>query len=243
MLFIPIVSCESIKYSRPYTRLDGIEGIASALGLSMHMFRALSDVTVERFQPSGVEHVNWYVMGPIGESGAIGNYWTSAEQFPIPTLLNLYLTSDHELSTTQPDHDKKYTYNYDPLNPVPTIGGSNLFLFCGQYTQNEIEDRADMVIFTLPPQTEPLALNGASHVVLYVSSDAKDTDFTAKVWLLLCPDHCTTRRHSHSTKSRTDHRCVSKWDIVANPRRNGAHEMVAERRDPDPHAARHCLPD
>jgi len=44
---------------------------------------------------------------------------------------------------------------------------------------NSIESRSDVAVFTSDVLQEPLAVVGKIQVVLYVSSNAVDTDFTA----------------------------------------------------------------
>lgn len=73
---------------------------------------------------------------------------------------------------------------YDPGSPVPTHGGA----FCcmgdyepGAFDQRGIEARADVLVYTTEPFQEPLAVVGSIDVVLHVSSDAPDTDFTVKL--------------------------------------------------------------
>ncbi len=73
---------------------------------------------------------------------------------------------------------------YDPGSPVPTHGGA----FCcmgehepGSFDQRGVEARADVLVYTTEPFEEPLAVVGSIDVVLHVSSDAPDTDFTVKL--------------------------------------------------------------
>ncbi len=73
---------------------------------------------------------------------------------------------------------------YDPGAPVPTHGGA----FCcmgehepGSFDQRGVEARADVLVYTTEPLAEPLAVVGPVEVILHVSSDAPDTDFTVKL--------------------------------------------------------------
>ncbi len=71
---------------------------------------------------------------------------------------------------------------YDPLLPVPTVGGGNLLLpKCGPQDQAGVEDRADVLSFTSDVLTEHVAVTGRITVTLFVSSNATDTDFAVKV--------------------------------------------------------------
>jgi uncharacterized protein len=77
------------------------------------------------------------------------------------------------------------TYVYDPRNPVPTKGGAvccNPKVFpWGPMDQRPVERRQDVLVYTTPPLKRELEVVGAIRVVLYASTTAKDTDFTAKL--------------------------------------------------------------
>ena len=71
---------------------------------------------------------------------------------------------------------------YDPLLPVPTVGGGNLLLpKCGPQDQSGVEDREDVLSFTSDTLTTHVAVTGRITVTLFVSSNATDTDFAVKV--------------------------------------------------------------
>jgi uncharacterized protein len=153
------------------------------------------DNGVDREQP-----VRVFVMG--------ANKWRYADDWPIPgTIFQKYylrsagaansLDGDGWLSVDLPGkgrdhpklHGKKATeaptdrYSYDPANPVPSIGGH----FCcaalpeGPYDQRPVEQRADVLVYSTPPLTEPVEVTGPITVTLYAASSAIDTDFTAKL--------------------------------------------------------------
>lgn len=67
------------------------------------------------------------------------------------------------------------SYTYDPANPRPlTLGG---------FAVNSIstENRSDVLIYTTPSLKEPVMILGPVAVDLYAASDAKDTDFVARL--------------------------------------------------------------
>lgn len=67
------------------------------------------------------------------------------------------------------------SYTYDPANPRPiTLGG---------FAVNSIiiENRSDVLIYTTPSLEEPVMILGPVAVDLYAASDAKDTDFVARL--------------------------------------------------------------
>lgn len=77
--------------------------------------------------------------------------------------------------------DVSSTYVFDPENPVPTRGGLNLTIDAGPYDQSSLESRPDVLLFSTAPLEQSLEVTGDLKVILYVSSDAVDTDFTAKL--------------------------------------------------------------
>ena len=51
----------------------------------------------------------------------------------------------------------------------------------GPWRQNEVERRADVLVFTSEPLDAPLEVTGDVRVELYVATDAPDTDFVARL--------------------------------------------------------------
>jgi putative CocE/NonD family hydrolase len=95
------------------------------------------------------------------------------------------LNGDGVLSTAPPDADKPDSFTYDPMNPVTSYGGN---VCCtgdavqgGAFDQRKMEARSDILVFTSKPFEEGTEVSGPITPTLYVSSDAKDTDFTVKV--------------------------------------------------------------
>jgi hypothetical protein len=128
--------------------------------------------------------VNYYVMGADTEN-APGNEWRTADAWPpFPTeTTRYYLHGNGDLSTVPPSEaSAAKTFTFDPKNPFPTRGGANLILPAGPFDQRTVSDkRQDLLQFTSAPLTEPMEITGRVNVRLFVSSDAPDTDFTAKL--------------------------------------------------------------
>jgi putative CocE/NonD family hydrolase len=74
---------------------------------------------------------------------------------------------------------------FDPQNPVPTHGGAvccNPRVFpWGPMDQRAIERRRDVLVYSTKPLRRDLEAVGPVKAVLYVSTTASDTDFTAKL--------------------------------------------------------------
>jgi putative CocE/NonD family hydrolase len=95
------------------------------------------------------------------------------------------MTGDGVLAEAAPTNDNPDTFAYDPMNPVPSYGGNvcctGIAITAGAYDQRKNETRSDILVYSTEPLKEGLELSGPIEVTLYVSSDAKDTDFTVKL--------------------------------------------------------------
>jgi hypothetical protein len=124
------------------------------------------------------------------------NKWQSSDTWP-PTgarPITYFLSSggnansrngDGQLVARAPSRDAPDMFTYDPMNPVPSYGGN---VCCtgnavqgGAFDQSTMEERPDILVYTSEPLREAVEVSGPIEVTLYVSSDAKDTDFTAKL--------------------------------------------------------------
>ncbi|MDZ4698934.1 MAG: CocE/NonD family hydrolase [Rhodothermales bacterium] len=141
-------------------------------------------------QRAAMPRVKYFTMG--------SNVWNTAEAWPPPeaTVATYYLESggaanslygDGRLTTTRPPArgDRPDTFVYDPMNPVPSYGGN---VCCtgnaiqgGSFDQRKIEARQDVLVYTTEPFAEGVEVSGSIDLTLYVSSDARDTDFTVKL--------------------------------------------------------------
>ena len=163
-----------------------------------------------RGDPNGVDRepaVQLFVMG--GGSGRRnadgrldhGGRWRQATDWPPPgtELRRLYLQADGGLTAAEPPEGQRFLeYEYDPENPVPTIGGTitsgRPIMEGGGYDQREapeffgsrppyrpLAERPDVLVFRTDPLTRDVEVTGPLAVQLWISSDAPDTDFTAKL--------------------------------------------------------------
>ena len=138
--------------------------------------------------PSRTPRVQYYTMGR--------NDWSTAGQWPPAAAapMTWYLDSDAgaasvfgdgRLRAEPPERAGRDTYTYDPMNPVPALGGgvccNDDAALGGSYDQRAIEARADVLVYTSEPLAGSLEVTGSIRPVLFVSSTAKDTDFTVKL--------------------------------------------------------------
>jgi uncharacterized protein len=138
--------------------------------------------------PANTPKVRYYTMG--------SNQWQSSDTWPPEGAqpVTYYLASgghanslngDGVLLPSPQQKDSVDKFIYDPMNPVPTHGGG----FCcmgadykpGAVDQRGLETRDDILVYSTGPLKEGIEVSGPIDVTLYVSSDAKDTDFTVKL--------------------------------------------------------------
>ena len=129
--------------------------------------------------------IQLYVMGR--------NEWRGENEWPLARtkFTPFYLHSDGHansrfgtgsLSTEKPGDESPDGYVYDPRSPVPTWGGlRSRHLPSGAQDQSDIEMRSDVLVYSTPPLEKGIEVTGPLEVVLHVSSDVRDTDFTAKL--------------------------------------------------------------
>jgi len=133
---------------------------------------------------AGKAPVRIFVMGE--------NAWRDEPEFPLSrTRYTRYyldsagsansVTGDGTLSAEQPKGKESDSFEYDPLSPVPTIGGR---LCCGTgippgpFDQRSNEIRRDVLVFSTPVLDRSVEVTGYVRLELYAASSAVDTDFT-----------------------------------------------------------------
>ncbi len=132
--------------------------------------------------------VRYYTMGM--------NKWQTSETWPPTgaTPMTFFLSSGGKANTlngdgvlveTPPAADAPDKFDYDPMNPVTSYGGN---VCCtgnavagGAFDQRKMETRPDILVYSTEPLKQGIEVSGPIEVTLYVSSDAKDTDFTVKL--------------------------------------------------------------
>lgn len=120
--------------------------------------------------------VTYMQMGP--------GYWRTADHWPPDGGVRrvLFLHSDRSLADRVAGNSDPLSFKFDPAHPAPSVGGHVLTpeLEPGPRDQREkVESREDVLVFTGKTLDKPLEIAGKVRVRLYVSSDRKDTDFTA----------------------------------------------------------------
>ena len=113
------------------------------------------------------------------------NVWRDETEWPLTRTdyQSYFLHSDGSLSTESPSANARpVQYEYDPADPVPTLGGNIMEpSLRGPYDQAPLDDREDVLRFLTRPFTERTEITGPIHAELYAASSAPDTDFMAKL--------------------------------------------------------------
>ena len=137
-------------------------------------------------------------MGRLSHGGA----WRDEQEWPLARTQEtaLFLQPDGTLSPDRPAADAApHQYDFDPANPVPTVGGNftnygtSGFLEGGGYDQQSgtmsgdksprlpLAARPDVLVFRTPPLEQLTEVTGVVTCRLFVSSSTVDTDFTVKL--------------------------------------------------------------
>ncbi len=137
--------------------------------------------------------VHIFVMG--GGSGARrpdgrldhGGRWRAEPAWPLPGTVErtLYLAASGLVAAAPPDDAAPLSYDFDPADPVPTLGGALTsgapLMEAGGYDQHDSAARRDVLVFDSAPLDDDLEVTGSVVAHLHVSSSAIDTDFTIKL--------------------------------------------------------------
>jgi uncharacterized protein len=156
-----------------HPELQHAHGLASNVELLLQWYRSVRDQTTDAWPK-----VIYYLMG--------ANEWRTGDAWP-PTevcCVSLYLDSCGRLGTCTPGPDSAADrYTYDPMHPTPTVGGSILsFVYPpGSVDVSDVQARSDVLTFTTAVLSQDVDIVGPLRLVLYVSSSAVDTDFTARL--------------------------------------------------------------
>jgi len=154
-----------------------------------------------------VPPIRFFVMGGGSgrrdEAGRLqhGGLWAVTDSWPPQGSreTTFFLGPDGSLSGAPTERESgALCYQFDPGDPVPTIGGAfssgaPLF-YAGAFDQREekrffgcsrvgmpLSARSDILVFQTDPLEADTVIVGPVSVDLWISSDAPDTDFTAKL--------------------------------------------------------------
>jgi putative CocE/NonD family hydrolase len=108
--------------------------------------------------------------------------WRESDSWPLPgTQDTAYHLDAGRLATTAPADDAEHRYEYDPRDPVQTGRHARLSACYEPIDHSGAALRQDVLTFETEVLTEAVDVIGCVSAVLFVSTDARDTDFTAKL--------------------------------------------------------------
>ncbi len=185
------------------------------------------DLLVEEREPQKKTEV--YVIG--------ADKWIEPGAWPMPVkeIRKLYLSGNYsekvknarELTFEQDECAGGAEYDYDPENPVPSLGAEAMLRSMdkvGSLFQPEAGFRDDVVSFVSRPLSEKLTIGGKLRVHLSVISDCEDTAFSAKIMEMRADGTSVNIRSSITTiaadcperyhPGEIAEVCVDMWDIV-----------------------------
>lgn len=153
-----------------------------SLALSLPWFDENSGLAIS---PPTSSPLRLFVMGK--------NEWRSEQEWPLARTqyVPYFLSSEGRANSAAGDgtlnagaptaQEPVDSYTYDPLHPVPTAGGAMIGPAAGIARQDDIERRHDVLVYTTAPLNQDVEVTGPISLILYVSTTAPNTDFTAKL--------------------------------------------------------------
>ncbi|MEV7627981.1 CocE/NonD family hydrolase [Actinoplanes sp. NPDC089786] len=167
-------------------RWFGLAGSVKAAAMTRAHLRFFDRWVRGRAEADQGARVRIFVMGP--------DRWRDEDDWPLPDTRydDYFLGSagranssegDGQLRTSPAAEDLGDSFFYDPLDPVPTVGGPTLGVdgLAGPADQADVERRDDVLCYTSEFLAEPLELTGHVALTVHMSSTAVDTDVTGKL--------------------------------------------------------------
>lgn len=163
------------------TYQSSMSALTGAFGLPQPRLPLTLPWFEERAEQAAANHdtaapVRIFVMGT--------NKWRDEQEWPLARTrwTNFYLTSNGTLNEqNMPAREGRNHYRYDPQDPVPTAGGAMIGRAAGIAEQSTVESRPDVLVYTTAPLDHDVEVTGPVQALLYVSTTAPCTDFTAKL--------------------------------------------------------------
>ena len=157
-------------------KLDGIVN-DKQVSIEEDRFNWLRTLLIEERVP---EHeVKVYAIG--------ADKWLDLEEWPSASVQTIEYYLDSKAAALVPKSPKtkgKWTYQYDPTDPVISVGGETLFSSNsrkGSILQQPVGYRDDILFFLSEPVEEPIMISGPLTAKIWFSSDCEDTAVTVKV--------------------------------------------------------------
>jgi uncharacterized protein len=111
--------------------------------------------------------------------------WLTFSEWPPPQmkLVEWYLHENRVLDLKAPStgDSQPDTYDYDPKDPTPSVGGVVLGTHGGPKDNRKLEKRLDVLSYTTAPFDNDYTIIGPISVGLHVQSSLENTDFFARL--------------------------------------------------------------
>lgn len=106
------------------------------------------------------------------------NQYYGTDSWPSKDVVNVDLFLDeNKIQQNKPAKETQLHYIYDPNNPYPSYGGTNMGWMVGQAVQNDNNNRCDQWVFETEVLTDSITLLGNVGASLHISSNVETTDF------------------------------------------------------------------
>ena len=114
------------------------------------------------------------------------NRWRDEEEWPLTRAVEtpFYLGQNGALSMAVPESQTATQFEYDPLNPVPTLGGNVLMTaeyHAGPFNQEHVEERDDVLVYTSETLAHDLEVTGRVTAWLRATTDGPSTDWVVRL--------------------------------------------------------------
>jgi uncharacterized protein len=179
----------------PWSHEEEVETFRGDVDLGPHAATVIRDherAFYDRFLKD--EQNDWGERPPL-ELFVMGeNAWRGESEWPLARteFTPWYLRCGGALSRDVPAADEAADrYEYDPQDPVPTVGGVNSVLTMtqgaetpvvpGPRDQRPLEARPDVLSYTSNVLERDLEVTGPVEMILYAASSAKDTDWIVRL--------------------------------------------------------------
>lgn len=148
-------------------------GVTTNFELLLRWYAAVRENQIDSWP-----RVIYYLMG--------ANEWHVADAWPVPeaNAVPIYLGPEGTLTTHAPDDaSDPDVYIYNPEDPTPTVGGSIVSYEYppGSVDVSDVQRRPDVLTYTTDALGHDVDVVGPLRLILYASSSAVDTDFSARL--------------------------------------------------------------
>jgi len=143
-------------------------GLNAGIDYDAELLRFFDRQLSDSLTTTSLPPVSIFVMGE--------NKWRGENEWPLKRTVytSYYLHSNRTLSNTLPGNENPDSYVFNPKNPFWDKSADK----STPYDQKENESRSDVIVYTSKVLENDIEVTGEVAMELFVSSTARDTDFT-----------------------------------------------------------------